>query len=327
MSRRTYSEWEMLVWDLEKILKHHGIKVPSKSAFEEAALTLTEMEYLRQNPAAYDCTVDSREKWRQALSLADLAEKIILVQNHPDFPQLVPHLQLLARDSDLSQFSFTPRENQDNNKTFELYLAAAGLHVMTGCTVDNPEQSRGDNPDIMGHFNGRLWAVACKAMHTTNPKTFLDRVEEGVMQIERSIAERGIVVVNMKNTLNHDDLWPARVKDGEYYYFPFPNEVAARKPLIDEFKKLQQELFGLLGDEPSFYRHLFQGKKTRPCILLIYSTVTGLESPAGPTFTMLKTINALVCGNDGETEDFSNRLNNCLHNRPDLPPVPGIDQI
>ncbi len=326
MSMRTYSEWEKLVWELEKILKEHGVNVPPKSPFEEAALTLTEMEYLRQNPGAYDCTKDSREKWRRALSLADLAEKIVLVRDHLDFPQLVPHLRLLGRASDLSQFSFTARENQDNNKTFELYLAAMGLHVMTGCMVDNPEQSKGDNPDIMGHFNGKLWALACKAMHSVNPKAFMDRVEEGVKQIQRSAAERGIVVVNMKNTVNHDALWPAVVQNGEYYHLSFPDLDAAHQPITEEFKKLQARLFSLLGDERAFYRHLFLGKRASPHILLVYSTVTGLQNSAGPVFTMLKTMKGLYGCIDHDTEDLANRLNNCLHNCPDLPPVPGIEQ-
>lgn len=103
----SYSEWEELVWALEGILRAHGIAVASPSAFEEAALTLTELEYLRKNPAAYDCTVDSREKWRRAMSLADLAQKIVPVRSHPDFSQLVPHLRLLGGQADLSQFSFT----------------------------------------------------------------------------------------------------------------------------------------------------------------------------------------------------------------------------
>ena len=38
------SEWEKLVWDL---LNEHGIAVASHGAFEEAALTLTELEEFR----------------------------------------------------------------------------------------------------------------------------------------------------------------------------------------------------------------------------------------------------------------------------------------
>ena len=110
------SEWERLVWELESILQQHGIAVAPHGAFEEAALTLTELEQFRQNPESCDCTVDHREKWRQAMSLADLAEKILLVRKHADFPQLIPHLRLLGGMADLSQFSSTQKENQDNNK-------------------------------------------------------------------------------------------------------------------------------------------------------------------------------------------------------------------
>lgn len=178
------SEWEKLVWDLESTLNEHGIAVASHGAFEEAALTLTELEEFRKDPMSCDCTVDLREKWRRAMSLADLAEKILLVKTHPDFPQLKPHLKLLAGMADLSQFSTTSKENQGNNKVFELYVAAMAMHVLTQCSVDHPEDAEGCNPDIMGKFKGRTWAIACKAMHSKNPKTFYERMQEGIKQIE-----------------------------------------------------------------------------------------------------------------------------------------------
>ena len=322
----SYSEWEELVWALEGILRAHGIAVASPSAFEEAALTLTELEYLRKNPAAYDCTVDSREKWRRAMSLADLAQKIVPVRSHPDFSQLVPHLRLLGGQADLSQFSFTTPQNQSNNKIFELYVAAMGLHVLSGCTIDDPLQSTGDNPDIMGRFDDILWAIACKAMHTTNPKTFCERIEEGVGQIERSAADRGIVIVNMKNTIDHNALWPARVVAGEYYYLTFPTLEHALRPFVAEYKKLQTAAFSVFGSEPGFYQHLFKGKKAAPYVLLVYSSVSGFDSAKGPVFMMIKTINCLSYGTDPAAENLANRLNMGLHNQPNAPVVRGIEQ-
>jgi hypothetical protein len=326
MNHGSFSEWEDMVWTLEGILKDYGITVKSPGGFEEAGLSLTELEYLRQNPGAYDCTVDSREKWRRAMSLADLAEKIVLVRTHPDFPQLVPHLKLLGGESDLSQFSFTTPQNQDNNKVFELYVAAMGLHVLTGCTVDDPVQSKGDNPDIMGQFDGKLWAIACKAMHTTNPKTFCERIAEGVDQIERSAAERGLVMINMKNTVDHDALWPAQIVNGEYYYLTFPTVGHALEPFVVEYKKLQAGAFSLLGSERDFYRHLFDGKKAAPYVLLVYSSISGIAGASGPVFMMLKTINCLCLGSDPTADALANRLNLGLHNQPHAPVVPGVDQ-
>jgi hypothetical protein len=166
------SEWEILVWGLESTLNELGIVVAADGAFVEAALTLTGLEEFRKNPTSCDCSVDPREKWRKAMSLADLAEKVLAVKYHPDFAQLVPHLKLLAGMADLSQFSTTLKENQDNNKVFELYVAAMALHTLTGCKVDHPVKADGTNPDIMGRFMGKTWAIACKAMHSTNNNAY-----------------------------------------------------------------------------------------------------------------------------------------------------------
>jgi hypothetical protein len=318
-----YSDWEKLVWELEGTLKQHGIAVAAPGAFEEAALTLTELEEFRKNPESCDCTVDHREKWRRAMSLADLAEKILLVRKHPDFPQLVPHLRLLGGMADLSQFSSTQKENQDNNKVFELYMAAMGLHVLTQCKLDHPEESDGSNPDIMGVFGDKRWAIACKAMHSKNPKTFCERVQEGVEQIQVSAAERGIVVVSMKNTFNHDELWPAKVVEGNYCLGYLPSVAHACQLLLPIYRQLQDGVFNVFGSEVAFYQNLFKGKKAAPYVLLVFSTVCGFP---GPVFAPVKTINCLCYGNDAEAEQISARLNMALHNKPDAPVVPGLEQ-
>jgi len=327
MTYGTYQDLEKFVWELEALLKANGIEIKNHGAFEEAALSLAEMDYMRQNPTGYDCTVDSREKWRRALSLADFAEKICLVRNHPDFSQLVPHLGLLGGESDISQFSATKPQNQDNNKVFELYVAAMGLPILTDISVDNPIQSKGDNPDLMGTFKGKRWAIACKAMHTTNPKTTCERIEEGIAQIELSSAECGFVMVNMKNAIDHNALWPAEIRNGEYHYREFPTVADALRLFQSEYHNFQAGVFGHFGSELQFHRHLFKGKKAAPYVLLVFSSVVGLKGPTGPIFTVLKTILCLCIGKDVEAEDFANRLNMGLHNRPDDPLVLGVDQV
>lgn len=318
------SEWEKLVWGLESTLKEHNIAIASHGAFEEAALTLTELEQFRKDPMSCDCTLDPREKWRRAISLADLAEKILLVKTHPDFSQLVPHLKLLAGMADLSQFSTTLKENQDNNKVFELYVGAMALHVFTQCAVDHPVESDGSNPDIMGKFNGKLWAIACKAMHSKNPKTFCERVLEGVEQIEVSAADRGLVVVNMKNTFDHDKLWPAKVIKGDYHLGELPSVDHARQLLLPVYQEVQTGVFNEFGSEVGFYKNVFKGKKAAPYVLLVFSTVCGFP---GPVFMPVKTINCLCHGHDTEAEEIVGKLNMALHNKPHAPPVAGQEQM
>jgi hypothetical protein len=323
VSRYTFRQWAEQIWELEKILKAQGITIPTRSPFEEAALTLIQWDEVRAGRTQHDNKVDHRDLWRRALSLADFAEKIILVRDHADFKQLLPHLELFAKTFDLSQFSATPPENQHNNKLFELYTAAMGLHVMTHCEVDNPNCSDGKNPDVLGEYSGKRWAIACKAMHSRSAKTFAERVSEGVEQIERSPAVRGIVLVNMKNTIDHNVMWPGwRDKNGDWYYRAFTSIDAARAPIIREFEELHVNLVTEHGTEPEFYRQLFAGKKAATCIGLVYSTATGYSEPSGPVFTMLKTIQGLYGPvRDSEAEGLLEKLNNGLHNSPNLPPV------
>lgn len=304
-------------------MHEQGIAVAAGGAFEEAALTLTELEEYRKNPASCDCTVDPREKWRKALSLADLAEKILLVRQLPGFAHLIPHLKLLAGMGDLSQFSTTLKENQDNNKVFELYVAAMALPGFTNLTMDHPELSTGTNPDILGGFKGKTWGIACKAMHSTNPKTFCERVAEGVAQIHASPADRGLVVVNMKNTFEHDALWPAKIIDGEYHLGELPTMDHACALLLPTYKKVQAGAFQVFGSEIGFYQNLFQGKKAAPYVLLIFSTVCGFP---GPVFMPVKTINCLCHGEDAEAEELAGKLNMALHNRPTDPAVASQEQ-
>src|SRR5258708_56894 len=52
------------------------------------------------------------------------------------------------------------------------------------------------------------WAFACKVMTGASPKSLFDRTLEGTRQIKRSTAERGCVIVNLKNRFDHRGFWP-----------------------------------------------------------------------------------------------------------------------
>jgi hypothetical protein len=74
--------------------------------------------------------------------------------------------------------------------------------------LDNPHQSKGNNPDVLFTINGVRWGVACKVPNSENPLTMWDNFKKGLEQIQNSDAHRGFVLFNLKNLISLDEVWP-----------------------------------------------------------------------------------------------------------------------
>lgn len=60
------------------------------------------------------------------MGFVDLAGKVVGVKDHPDFGQLVPHLQMLSKTTAL-QNAASPVTNDAANKVIELYVACLAM--------------------------------------------------------------------------------------------------------------------------------------------------------------------------------------------------------
>ena len=337
--KKTFEYWTKSILELEQILKDLGLRVPTGGQLEDAALLWLGTEYTAEGNPRHDDKKDFRGSWRRAISLGDLAEKIVAVRDKPDFGKLVPHLRLLVGRSDSSQFSYTDRNDPGNNYIFELWVGAACLLRMEDIRLDAPDgSSGGTNPDITGRYGSRRWGIACKALNswavpdqgvfTASPEGFVKLVKDGVRQIEAcDTIDRGIVMVAMKNTFSHDAMWPAEA-DGrqEIYYGAYPSLEAAAKPIHDEFGAFQKQVYSLYGSKRAFFDDVFAGGKAATPILLAYPTVTGILHQGQPAFTLLNSVCAMFDDDRKmpEATRFAQMLSACLQNRPemaDLAPV------
>lgn len=138
----------------------------------------------------------------------DFVSQIVKHQSHKDFLKLVPHLQLLNTSSTSVLTTKSKVTDDGNNKLFELYIALLCMGFSDNVDLDDPKNSKGDNPDIIFDYKGEKWAIACKAMHSDKEKTLYDTIVKGTDQINRSIAVKGIVAVNLKNIIARDEIWP-----------------------------------------------------------------------------------------------------------------------
>jgi hypothetical protein len=187
------------------ILAEHAVDLRHGSAFENEALAMLDVLDLWKNPDRRPS--DPRPIARAAMGFVDLAGKVVGCKDHPDFDQLIPHLQMLSKTTVLQNASSLVTDG-DANKVIELYVACLAMTFGTKIALDHPVNSKGDNPDVMLDFRGQRWALALKTLHSSKPRTIYENIKKAADQIEASPASHGLVILNVKNLLNYDALWP-----------------------------------------------------------------------------------------------------------------------
>jgi hypothetical protein len=161
--------------------------------------------------------------------------------------------------------------------------------------LDDPnESSGGRNPDIIAEINGTSWAFACKTMHSSLAKSFLDRVRGGIKQIEATNANKGLVVISLKNVLPHDHLWPVvrEPETGDFIYFSYPDCSRVQQLLQAECNRYQTDLLELLGG-PGGFRDVFNGSRVYPAILVHLCTVVSVLKDGRPAHHLIRMLGSI----------------------------------
>ena len=109
------------------------------------------------------------------MGLHDFAFKMLQVQNHPDFLQLLPHIELLNSSSILQNTSSVVTD-QGSNKLFELYFATILMQIGSNLELEPPQIKKSRNPDIIIKIDNLKWGIASKALHSNKHLTFLNRL-------------------------------------------------------------------------------------------------------------------------------------------------------
>jgi hypothetical protein len=316
----TFGEMQKLVFDFETLIRKRTKGVPPGSKIERAGLTVMEMLATFKKEIPHDYRKDYREEWRRALSLVDILRKILFLQEHPAFNSIWPHILLLLGKNEFAQTLLSPKEDADANKVFELYVALLVLPLCTSIDVEPPKASaNGKNPDIIATIQGEPWGIACKVMHSSLAKSMLDRVREGIDQINRcDDIKNGLVVVSLKNVIPHDLTWPA-VREpgaGDMVYFSASNDKIALDLLKSECKRYEVQLLDLLGGKDGF-RALFKGPKVEPLILAHLCTATTLLRDGKATYSLMRMLVAIAVDNPlpKKSGKLATAMNYILHDR------------
>ena len=301
----TFEQAEAQVNEFEALLNRQGINIIPGSALERLALRAKEVLEKRIHPKQRDVDEDMRLLFREMIGFCDLSSKVIAAESHHDFSKLVPHLRKLNLPL---QNCPTPSTDQENNKVFELFIAALCMSASAdGIELDDPDQSKGDNPDVIAIINRQKWGFGCKALHSNKPKTIFDNIMKAAEQIEDSTSERGLPTINAKNIIDHDSFWPVletqgQSKSNDPIYGAFPSLGCPKQMMQDFVNQFQQSLAQEIGVDEIL--RFFSGLKSEAACLMYFPTVTSLATTAGPVSTRLNTMH-LIRFNEVSDECFS----------------------
>jgi hypothetical protein len=307
------------LFEFEELLNKHGLKIKSNSDLERVSLNITEINEKFKKKILHDDKQDIRMQLSEVAGLTEFIRKILKNQNNADFGQFIPHLHLLNESKSVSQTTKSKITDEGNNKLFELYVALLCMEIGDNLRLDNPKRSKGDNPDILFNLNGITWAIACKALHTRSELTLFDRIEDGVEQINRSAANKGIVIVNFKNIIDYDLIWPItneeEFKKGEDPLFGSFTQLEIPSAILESYGIEYQKKLVEVKDLANLRNFNASGKCPNG-FLIFLQAVTSVQHERNSPVTILKTFNLVRFDEiDAEYKAFVELLNLTMHDR------------
>lgn len=308
------------VEQFEKILNSVGITITGGSDLERVCLNVIDMLERHKRPELPNPNDEFRTYYSEVLGLNDLIMKIIKVENHPCFSNLIPHFELLNTSS-VPQNVPSIVTDIGSNKLFELLMACICMAFSYDVKLDHPTNSKGNNPDVIFSFCEENWGIACKVIHTHSIKTIHERLVDGVDQIERAKEIRkGFVAMNLKNIIDHDEMWPImnekEFKSGEEPLFgSYPDLNIPTLMLYEYGNNISKDMVNEFGIDEII--KIYNNKKALPGFLQFIQTATSVSFGSTPYPSTLGIFNWVKSSKTNLTEkEFQcfQLLNCSMHN-------------
>jgi hypothetical protein len=242
----------------EELLEAKGISVPAHASTGADMLPLWHvLKRLREGFTGIPD--DLRTEYAAGIAVHDLAAKILAIEGHVNFDMLVPHLRMLTQGA--VHLTQEPPGNADvYNKLIEIYWASLLMANNVDVELDHPTHSTGDNPDVIALDRGKpARAYAFKTVRSPHTQSLIDHLIKGVDQIERSMANEGVVAFQLTPRILKADLWPK----GKYY-------IDWRFPAAAAVGLLSQMISQVVADngQPAIDA-IFAGKKAAGAVLCL----------------------------------------------------------
>ena len=307
MSFTSFEDAERIVDRFIDLLHAHDICPAIGSQIEGELLSPMQLLEASRNLGNL---VDRPELLADAGGMYDLAAKLLAVETQPEFSLFVPHLKLFETGGAVSTVLQSKRgdiRDDVDRKLAELYLGALAVHFAFNVQLDHPVSSKGDNPDVM--FEVRpdqdlppsLWALAIKTVSSRSGQTLFENIQNAAKQVDAAAcaAERGMVIINLKNALQHDQLWAGT-------YTSLEHAQAALQMQIDDLIAATEI------DRPRTDWESLFANRTSPLVFYFAQAVIRLRLPDGqevPTILKLAKLANPLDRQDPIAESIAQYLN------------------
>jgi hypothetical protein len=310
----THAEAAALVEVFVGILESRlSITVASGSDLEDICLRVSSLPDPDGGDVAFK-GLDIRPVWARVGSLINLMRLTIATDQGSGLHPFREHLKELNGSGAVAMNS-PSRFADSTSKVFELLVGLAAAQFAENVTMDHPSASVGDNPDVLASWGGTRWGIACKLPVSKSPRQIFRNVEDGTAQVLASPCERGVVILNLKNIVEHERWWGLAL-DGQgeldYEILESLDEALARIKL--EVRRIECSMDEEIG--VAFVRTVLCQPRMVPAVLLHVATATGLRIAGSPVPTYF-TSHWLWCGEEPNSldRDFLSRLDRSLQNR------------
>jgi hypothetical protein len=198
-----------------KLLAERGITPTIGGKLEDEFLSIFELFEIWKDPQRVRGLANEYEKIRDAAGIHDFAAKLLAARKTPEFAGFDEHLKLIATKklrTTLSQITENDPTDDASRKLVELYVACLAVHCGDKLELDHPTNAKGDNPDILLSYSSGTWAIAIKTPSSRHGQTLFENIKKAGEQIECSAASKGLVLLNVRNILDHEALWKGSYK-------------------------------------------------------------------------------------------------------------------
>lgn len=285
---RTFDHARQIAERFEVVLDSYGVEISTGSELEAAVFEMMDLEDRRRGRSIVVPGEDIRASMARTLGVLHFAELVVATHARGrQLHSLLPHLRLLNEGATAQNIRRIGDEAA--NKIFEVLNGLACMNFATQVQLDDPVHSKGDNPDILFQFMNRQWALACKVPNGESMISAFDNIESAVAQIERSTAERGVVVLNARNWIDHDQIWRppggaaiGNPEDRDIHWAWLTPEMPFGMLRVESDRRFAA-ILDAKGEE---LMELFaSSQRVLPAVLLFLQSATLVRTPDGPVMT------------------------------------------